>query len=212
MRAGTFIPKSPYLAALSIPPIPFRSDGRQIWTARRDRPCLCSCPLIVVSIIKIIMAEEFSKRKARSEFHRPPPWAPENAVFFITINCQKRGMPQLTIPETSQGLLDACRFYQDQGKWHVSLCLLMPDHLHALISFNNDTGLGMGNLIKSWKRYTAKTFRVDWQRDYFDHRIRSESDMADKWIYIRENPVRAGLVESHEKWPYVLRGDGTRGW
>ncbi len=117
------------------------------------------------------MPEEFSKRKARSEFHRPPPWVPDNAVFFITINCQKRGLNQLTIPETAQGLLNTFRFYQDQGKWHVSLCLLMPDHLHALISFNNDNGLGMANLIKTWKRYTSRTYRLDWQRDYFDHRI-----------------------------------------
>jgi putative transposase len=88
----------------------------------------------------------------------------------------------------------------------------MPDHLHALLSFNNEQGLGMGKLIKSWKRYTAKTCAIDWQRDYFDHRIRSEHDMADKWSYIRENPVRAGLVNHHEQWRHVLRGDGTRGW
>jgi putative transposase len=158
------------------------------------------------------MAEEFSKRKVRGEFHRPPPWAAENSVFFITINCQRRGEAQLTINGVTEGLLDALRFYQDQGKWHVSLALLMPDHFHALLSFNNEKGLGMGNLIKSWKRYTAKTFGIEWQRDYFDHRIRGEADMADKWDYIRENPVRAGLVDEHVEWPHVLRADGTRGW
>jgi len=158
------------------------------------------------------MAEEFSKRKSRAEVHRPPFWVSENAIFFITINCQRRGEAQLTLPAKAQGLLDALDFYQNLGKWHVTLALLMPDHFHALVSFNNDKGSGMGNLIKNWKRYTAKAFGIEWQRDYFDHRIRSDSDMADKWDYIRENPVRAGIVDSFEKWPHVIRSDGTRGW
>lgn len=158
------------------------------------------------------MAEEFSKRKARTEFHRPPPWVPENVVFFITLNCQERGIPQLTQPGTAKGLLDSMSFYQEMGKWHVSLALLMPDHLHALISFNTAQGLGMANLLGSWKRYTSRTFGIGWQRDFFDHRIRGDQDMTDKWDYIRENPVRAGLVDSFGNWPHVLRGDGTQGW
>ncbi|MES2983035.1 MAG: hypothetical protein V4727_12035 [Verrucomicrobiota bacterium] len=158
------------------------------------------------------MPPEFSKRKGREDFHRPPPWVPENATFFITINCQSRYENKLTLSQISDGILNAFRFYQDHGKWHVSLALLMPDHLHALLSFNNELGSGMRNLIRNWKRYTAKAYAIDWQRDYFDHRIRSENDMADKWNYIRENPVRAGFVDSHEKWPHVLRGDGTKGW
>ncbi len=158
------------------------------------------------------MPPEFSKRKGRTDFHRPPPWVSETATFFITINCQTRHEPQLTRGNISEGILNAFRFYQDLEKWHVSLVLLMPDHLHALLSFNNVQGLGMGNLVKSWKRFTAKTYAIDWQRDYFDHRIRSENDMADKWNYIRENPVSAGYVDSYEKWPHILREDGTRGW
>jgi putative transposase len=158
------------------------------------------------------MPPEFSIRKSRSDFHRPPPWVPENAIFFITINCQNRRRAKLTLDETSKGLLDSFWHYQELGKWHISLTLLMPDHLHALLCFNNDQGLGMGKVIKSWKRYTARAFAIDWQRDYFDHRIRSENDMTDKWNYIRENPVRAGHVNSYEKWSHVLRGDGTKGW
>jgi len=69
----------------------------------------------------------------------------------------------------------------------------------------------MGNVIRDWKRYTAKSTGVEWQRDYFDHRIRNEPDHAAIWAYIRENPVRAGLVDTHDQWPHVWF-PGKTGW
>lgn len=158
------------------------------------------------------MPEEFSKRKSRLEFHRPPSWAGDAAIYFITINSLPRGINQLALPETAESLFDALQFYKNQGKWHIHLALLMPDHLHALISFNWDEGLGMMKLIAGWKRFTSRSLGIQWQRDFFDHRVRSEFDFTDKWTYIRENPTRAGLVEKFDEWPYVLRADDVRGW
>jgi REP element-mobilizing transposase RayT len=40
-----------------------------------------------------------------------------------------------------------------------------------------------------------------WQRG-FDHLIRKTESYAQKWDYVRENPVRAGLVNRHEDWPF----------
>ena len=42
-----------------------------------------------------------------------------------------------------------------------------------------------------------------WQKGFFDHVIRSEESYAQKWVYVRDNPVRAGLVRSAEDWPYA---------
>jgi len=158
------------------------------------------------------MAGEFSKRKARGESHRPPSWVGENATYFITINCLSRGTNQLAVPDISDRLLDSLQFYKDQGKWHVHLALLMPDHLHALLTFNWDEGQGMAKLTAGWKRYTARSLGISWQRDFFDHRVRSEFDLTDKWTYIRENPVRAGLVLEFNEWPHALRAGAVRGW
>jgi len=41
-----------------------------------------------------------------------------------------------------------------------------------------------------------------WQRGFFDHLIRNTESCAQKWDYVRENPVRAGLVSTAEKWKY----------
>jgi hypothetical protein len=37
---------------------------------------------------------------------------------------------------------------------------------------------------------------------FFDHLIRSSESYAEKWEYVRENPVRAGLVTSADDWPW----------
>ena len=42
-----------------------------------------------------------------------------------------------------------------------------------------------------------------WQKGFFDHVIRSEESYEQKWVYVRDNPVRAGLVRSAEDWPYA---------
>ena len=41
-----------------------------------------------------------------------------------------------------------------------------------------------------------------WQAGSFDRLLRSDESTEEKWQYIRENPVRAGLVENWRDWPY----------
>ena len=83
----------------------------------------------------------------------------------------------------------------------MHLLLLMPDHLHAIMSFSPE--VGMAKSINDWKRYTCVQGRIDWQRDFFDHRLRKDESYIEKAHYIRMNPVRVGLCQAHEKWPYV---------
>jgi len=41
-----------------------------------------------------------------------------------------------------------------------------------------------------------------WQPGFFDHVMRSRESYAQKWEYVRMNPVRAGLVDAADKWPF----------
>jgi putative transposase len=134
-----------------------------------------------------------------------------DSVFFLTINCKHRGVSQLTGEDLPQRLFAAVSHYRDSQRWWPEIVLLMPDHLHALVSFSWEKKNGMQAVVGDWKRYTARAFGIDWQRDFFDHRIRDEADGSDKWDYIRENPVRAGLVERHDQWQHVWFPDGI-GW
>ena len=68
--------------------------------------------------------------------------------------------------------------------------LLMPDHLHALVSMDGRGSLA--EMIRSYKRITAKLAQITWQRNFFDHRIRHDESLREKFAYIRQNPVRWG--------------------
>jgi hypothetical protein len=63
--------------------------------------------------------------------------------------------------------------------------------------------------MKSLKNTISKTLSENgvaaphWQKTFFDHLLRSSESYSEKWNYVRENPVRAGLVASAEDWPYV---------
>jgi hypothetical protein len=46
---------------------------------------------------------------------------------------------------------------------------------------------------------------VDWQRDFFDHRLRDHHEADEKTNYILMNPVRKGLCERAEDWVWVYR-------
>jgi REP element-mobilizing transposase RayT len=78
----------------------------------------------------------------------------------------------------------------------------MPDHLHMLIGVSGDTILS--NLIRDFKRITARTAKIERQRNFFDHRVRHDEREDEKATYIRQNPMRAGLVHTDEQWPYVM--------
>ena len=81
----------------------------------------------------------------------------------------------------------------------------MPDHLHMLIGVPGDAQLS--KLIRDFKRVTARTANIDWQRNFFDHRLRHDESETEKFEYIRQNPVRAGLVGPTDDWPYMFVGE-----
>ena len=69
----------------------------------------------------------------------------------------------------------------------------------------------MSKVVEKWKRYTATQAGIVWQRNYFDHRLRSDEGHVEKAEYICQNPVRAGLVTVAEEWPYVMFTDPQTG-
>jgi REP element-mobilizing transposase RayT len=134
--------------------------------------------------------------------HQPPDWVDDGATYFITVCCDPRGTNHLCSSGLAGKILESVAMRQHKGEWMVSLLLLMPDHLHALISFNTRDH-GIAKVMQNWKRYLARFDGISWQRGFFDHRLRSDDAFREKGAYIRHNPVRAGLCESVEDWPYL---------
>jgi len=137
--------------------------------------------------------------------HDVPSWVPEGATFFITINSLPRGQNQLAIPAVANALMESIATRVDRGQWWPRLVPFMPDHLHALMVFPDAQDLTA--VVRDWKRYTARKEGIRWQRDFFDHRIRNDESLKEKWNYVAQNPIRAGLVLSPDDWPYVFGRD-----
>ncbi len=133
--------------------------------------------------------------------HGVPSWVQGGAVFFVTICCAVRNENQLCEQEIAATLFEAVEFRQTRGDWHVHLLVLMPDHLHLLVSFPSDEA--MKRVISNFKEMTAKKTGVTWQQNFFDHRLRSGESFDEKAHYVRMNPVRKGLVTCAEDWPYI---------
>jgi len=63
--------------------------------------------------------------------------------------------------------------------------------------------------VQAWKQWTSKRIGGElkfpapiWQKEFFDHVLRSSKSYSQKWEYVRENPVRAGLVAPADQWAW----------
>jgi putative transposase len=127
------------------------------------------------------------------------------AIYFLTICCQPRGPNQLCRESKAAVIFETARRYHADERWHLQLLLLMPDHMHALAGIAGEDSLS--KIIRDFKRVTARIVRIRWQRNFFDHRLRHDESLREKQDYIRENPIRAGLVAPAERWPFVLAAE-----
>ena len=136
--------------------------------------------------------------------HEVPLWVdPHKETYFVTVNCQQRGTNQLAIATVAEPLLESVRFRNERFVWFAHLFLVMPDHVHGQLSFPPSPNT-LYETISLWKRWTARQLGVVWQRDFFEHRLRSDESRRDKADYILANPVRKGLVKQPQDWPWVL--------
>ena len=130
----------------------------------------------------------------------------ENPVYFITA-CTHERRPLLANDFTHQIFRNFCQQARSRGVL-VGRYVLMPDHLHLFVCIPPGA-VGLSPWMKSLKNTLSKHWRDQkiesphWQKGFFDHLIRSDESHAEKWKYVKDNPVRAGLVEQADDWSYA---------
>ncbi len=88
----------------------------------------------------------------------------------------------------------------------VGRYVLMPDHLHFFVQV--PVHLQLGEFVRLMKQNLSRALKQcgrnlpHWQPGFFDHLVRNSESYGDKWEYVRDNPMRRGLVEKVEDWPY----------
>jgi len=125
------------------------------------------------------------------------------AFFITTVTWQRT--PLFRNQQRAELMMAVLGHYRDQKKYVLHEFVIMPDHLHLLLTPAADISLERAvQLIKggfSYRLGKAKRGLV-WQESFTNHRIRDDDDYAHHAKYIRMNPVRARLVESPELYPY----------
>ena len=135
----------------------------------------------------------------------------DDPIFFITA-CTFRRKPILIRSAVADILIDEWNCARVRHGWAIGSYVIMPDHVHFFCAPERDAKT-LSDFIREWKSWTSRRIRALrprpataattlWQREYFDHVLRSDESYAEKWDYVRENPVRAGLVRSSNDWPY----------
>lgn len=117
------------------------------------------------------------------------------------------GGGDLTRPDIAEILAEAISHRVTRDVWDMMEYVIMPNHVHLFFR------LCEGRLMKTmigFKRWTGRQAaeHLDrkgerfWQREWFDHWSRSPTEDERIAAYIRHNPVKAGLVEKCNQWPY----------
>ncbi len=92
----------------------------------------------------------------------------------------------------------------------------MPDHAHLIYSpLRRDDGWSytLPEIMKAIKGRSARQINVAlkrtgpvWQEEFFDHVLRSNDSLVERVDYVRQNPVRAGLVKTEAEYSWIWRG------
>ena len=127
-------------------------------------------------------------------------------VFFTACTCHRRKI--LASTQCEEILREIWQRSAEHDGWWVGSYVVMPDHVHF---FARPAGnarpkaewVGMWKSVSS--RRIATTLAIEppiWQADYFDRYLRSSESYSEKWHYVEQNPVRAGLVARVEDWAH----------
>jgi putative transposase len=133
----------------------------------------------------------------------PLEFANQTTVIFLTMCAEKR-RPLLARPEIVALLLDCWR---RADHWRVGRWVVMPDHLHLFCAPSTWPATPIESWARFWRsqvtrRWPHRDETPIWQRDFFDRRLRSGESYHQKWLYLWENPIKAGMVSRPENWPY----------
>jgi putative transposase len=134
--------------------------------------------------------------------------------YFFTVNLADRTAS--TLVEHIADLRAVIEQVKLAHPFSIVAMVVLPEHLHAIWRLPPDDAdyPTRGSLIKAgFSRRIAKGELVRasrlikrergiWQRRYWEHQIRDESDLARQVDYIHYNPVKHGWVKNVADWPH----------
>lgn len=135
------------------------------------------------------------------------------ATLFFTVALADRGSSVLL--DHIDVLREAFRRTRLERPFLIDACVILPDHLHtvwtlpegdfdfstrwSVIKARFSRRVGVGHRRQS---HIARRERGVWQRRFWEHHVRGPDEFGAVILYCHTNPVKHGLVERAEDWPY----------
>ena len=125
-------------------------------------------------------------------------------IQFVTV-CTKDRRKVLANDEVHSAILIA---WEKACEWLVGRYVIMPNHIHFFCAPSSFDSVSLAKWITFWKGTSTRCMpqemqRPVWQKEYWDRLLRSGESYDQKWEYVVNNPVRAGLVSRAEDGPYA---------
>jgi len=124
-------------------------------------------------------------------------------AFSITIATLNRYPWFRLYPSLAEKLMDALNETAKKRESALFAWCIMPDHIHLLLQDFDITGFV--RIIKGGLTPLARRMepgRTLWQRSFYDHGLRQEESTREVARYIWNNPIRAGMVNHAEDYPW----------
>jgi len=127
--------------------------------------------------------------------------------YYLTKNIEQRGTSTLIEGENPLILIDRLFLAQKREWWNILAFVVMPDHYHLVIRLGEthtlDQAMAIVNRTVSRQIHKGQENKDRfWQDGFYDRCIRNHEKLNDYVTYVHLNPVRKGLVEYMEDWPY----------
>ena len=130
-------------------------------------------------------------------------------AIFVTF-CKHNQEP--FSPDARDAILQCC-LKGNGTRFHLHAAVIMPEHVHLLLTPMQDGDgwvYGLPAILKSIKGASARSVNKlagssgpVWQEESFDHVLRSQESLEEKLEYIRQNPVRRGLANKPDDYPWL---------
>jgi putative transposase len=129
-------------------------------------------------------------------------------IFFATTKTSM-GMRLLQSERNAGLLIEILRSLVAERDFKLHDFVIMPNHIHLLIEVNGDMTIEKAmQLIKGRFSYRLSHefgYKGEvWQRGFTEEQVLGKKNIAQHRAYIAMNPVKAGLVDSPEKYPYCF--------
>ena len=119
----------------------------------------------------------------------------------------RAGPFHLRRPEVARMVVEALRYHeQDMAHYHLHNYVVMPNHVHVLITPQAPIPKVMQSLMRftgrEGNRILGVTGQPFWQDESYDRLVRNGKELERIARYIEMNPVEAGLAAAPEEFPW----------